>query len=208
VKIDRIERLGTIAEYLRSDHWNVPWMTPLGGPEATSGGLSSTIAMVEPGRYILVGLRDSPTLPRLNVDEGWIRELSVIKPLVNGPRVLPPTELAVNLTEWGLRLTGPLHAGRRTLRVTNGGKFEHNFWVLRLLPGHTLQEAMRFADSRRGTPPFEAMGGTSTLGAGRSVNVTLDLLPGEYALICTMFNPLSRKSHADHGMVIQVTVTN
>ncbi|MGQ0767459.1 MAG: hypothetical protein ACT4OZ_17550 [Gemmatimonadota bacterium] len=209
VKVDRLERLSTIADFLRSNPWNVTWLTPLGGPEASvPGSLSTAIAMVEPGRYVLVGLRDSPGFPRLNIDERFLREISVIKPLTPGPTALPLTEISVSLSEWGIRLNGPLHAGRRALRVHNVGRFEHSVWLVRLLPGHTLQEAVRYAETRRGPAPFEAVGGTAKISEGRSINVTVDLLPGEYALICSLYNPLSRRTHSSHGMAIQITVTN
>ena len=119
---------------------------------------------------------------------------------------MPATELTLTLNEWSLNLSGPVHAGRRSIRVRNDGRLEHHAWVVRLLPGKTLAQAAKWVDDPLTPPPFEGMGGTRAIGAGASVNVTVDLIPGEYALLCTLFNPLSKKTHTAHGMVSGFTV--
>ena len=51
---------------------------------------------------------------------------------------------------------------RRTIRVDNTGQFEHHVWIVRLLPGKTLAEAVKWAEKPVGAPPFEGVGGTVT----------------------------------------------
>jgi hypothetical protein len=210
LKVERLDRLGTIAELLRANDWNVPWIKPLGGPERVGpGGMSSAIAILEPGRYVLADVGDAGANGRQGLSETSVRELSVLKPL--GPErqvAMPATELTIRLNEWAVSLNGPLRAGRRTVGIENAGRLEHNLWIVRLLPGHTMQEALRWTERANGAMPFEPIGGTTVMARYRSVNVTLDLLPGEYALICGLYNPLSRKTHAQHGMVNQITVTH
>lgn len=206
IKVERLERLQTIADLLRTNDWNVTWIRPLGGPErVVPGGMSTAIMRLEPGRYILADLGDGIGQGRLAIDFAMLKELSVLGPERRMP--LPPTELSVVLTEWAITLTAPLAAGRRTVRVENMGRTEHNVWVVRLLPGHTMGEARQWVERPTGSLPFEAVGGTTTLAPGRNLNLTLDLLPGEYALICGLWNPLSKKTHSAHGMFKQVTVT-
>ena len=43
--------------------------------------------------------------------------------------------------------------------------------------------------------------GTTNLARGNSVNVTVDLLAGDYAMLCVTYNPLSKQLHSKHGMV-------
>lgn len=210
LKVDRLDRLGQISEYLRNNDWNVPWMTAMGGPEAVGpGGVASAIMVLTPGRYILACAVASPSTHRPHYMDGMIRELSVVKPLGNPPPAqLPSTEVSLKLFEWNFTLDGPLFAGRRTIRVENTGKFEHHAWIVRLLAGKSIEQAVTWAENPRGSAPFEPVGGTTGLAPGRSLNISVDLLPGDYALLCTLFNPLSKKSHSAHGMIKPFRVVN
>jgi hypothetical protein len=209
IKVDRIDRVNQIAQELRDNNWSAPWMHPLGGPESVGpGGVASASMILEPGRYILACIVASPATHRQHFMDGMIRELAVLKPATSVATSLPAAEATVKLFEWNFSLSGPVQAGRRTIRIENIGKFEHHVWFVRLFPGRTVQQAVRWAENPLGPVPFEPVGGTTGLGPGRSVNVTLDLSPGEYALLCTLFNPLSKKSHSAHGMFLPLTVTD
>jgi hypothetical protein len=210
IKVDRLDRVGQISEYLRNNDWNVPWMTAMGGPEAVGpGAVASAIMVLEPGRYILACVVASPTTHRQHFMDGMIRELSVVRPPGNPPPArLPATEISLKLFEWNFTLDGPLFAGRRTIRVENIGKFEHHAWMVRILAGKSIEQAVSWAESPRGPAPFEPVGGTTGLAPGRSVNISVDLLPGDYALLCTLFNPLSKKTHSAHGMIKPIRVVN
>jgi hypothetical protein len=210
VKVDRLDRLASIAEFLRNNDWNVSWLKAMGGPgRITPGGISSAIVAVEPGRYLLADLGDGPPQGRLTRSNDFLRELSVVKG--PGPAVvptLPPTELTISMTNWAFHVTGALYAGRRTIRVANESPLDHNLWVVRLLPGRSAQDVMQWLAQPKAAMPFEPAGGTTAVGAGRAINVPLDLLPGEYVLICGLLNPLSQKTHAAHGMFKLLTVTH
>lgn len=207
LKVSRLDRVAAIADYLRSGDWNVPWINRMGGPESSApGGVSSVSMMLEPGRYIVAQLPVPPTReePLVLTD---VRELSVIRRADGaGSTALPVTEVALLMNEWSYTVKGPLHAGRRTIRVENKGQFEHHVSIVRLLPGRTLEQAVRWAEKPVGPSPYEAVGGTTNVERGRAVNVTVDLMPGDYALLCTTYNPLSRQLHSQHGMVKLVRV--
>lgn len=210
IKVDRLVRISQIAEILKANKWNEEWMQALGGPEAVNpGGVSTASMVLEPGRYVLACVVASPSTHKAHFMDGMIRELSVVKPVAAPARAaLPATEVSLKLFEWNYQLDGPLFAGRRTLRVENIGKFEHHAWIVRLLPGKTIEQATRWAEDPSGAAPFEPVGGTTGLQPGRSVNITVDLTPGDYALLCTLFNPLSRKTHSAHGMIKPFRVVN
>jgi len=208
LKVDRLDRLSQISDYLRSGDWNVPWINRMGGPESPPpGGVSSVSIVLDPGRYVVAQLPISSGTSGGALILGDVQELSVTKR--SGPdaaMTLPPTEITLALFEWNFTLEGALSAGRRTLRIENKGQFEHQVSIVRLLPGRTLEQAVRWAERHSGPAPYESAGGTTNFGRARSVNVTVDLIPGDYALLCTTYNPLSKKLHSQHGMVKQVRV--
>lgn len=210
IKVDRMDRLSQIADELRANKYMTSWMHPLGGPESVGpGGVSSASMVLEPGRYVLACIVASPTTHRQHFMDGMLRELSVVKP--PGPEVLtalPSAELSLSLNEWSFTLTGVLYAGRRTIRVVNNGAVEHHLSIVRLIGGATALQAAHWLENPKGEPPFEAVGGTTGLGPKAAVNVTVDLMPGEYAFLCTLYNPLSKKTHSAMGMVKSYTVTS
>jgi len=208
LKVDRLDRVDQISGYLRAGDWNVPWINRMGGPESTpSGGVSSVSMVLEPGRYVIAQLPVNPT-PGSALIRSEVQELSVTKrPGVNAVPTLPATEVTVKMFEWNYTIEGPLHAGRRTIRVQNTGQFEHQLWIVRLNEGKGLADAVKWAEKPSGPPPFEGVGGTTNLARGRSVNVTVDLLPGDYALLCETYNPLSKRLHSEHGMIKSIRVT-
>lgn len=207
LKIDRLDRLPVIADYLRSGDWNVSWINRMGGPESTPpGGVSSVSMMLEPGRYVIAQLPIAPT-PGASLIVGDLEELAVIGRPAGAATTLPPAGATVTMYEWNFDITGVLNAGRRTIRVENKGQFEHQVWIVRMNPGQGLEQAVRWAEQPSGEPPFEGVGGTTNLGPKRAVNVTVDLLPGDYALLCVTWNPLSKRLHSKHGMIKAIRVT-
>ncbi|MEO7963918.1 MAG: hypothetical protein ABIT38_08420 [Gemmatimonadaceae bacterium] len=203
LKVERLDRLPAIVDYLKSGNWNVPWITRMGGPESTPpGGVSSVSMVLEPGRYVIAQLPLTPSSDG-SLELGDVEELAVLK-YANGEEMaatLPAANATVQLYEWNFNINGPLNAGRRTIRVENIGQFEHQVWIVRLAPGKGLEQAVKWAELPSGAPPFEGIGGTTNLARGHSVNITVDLLAGDYALLCVTYNPLSRKLHSKHGMV-------
>ncbi|MFN8581408.1 MAG: hypothetical protein U0163_10580 [Gemmatimonadaceae bacterium] len=210
IKVDRMDRLAQIADELKANRYMNAWMHPLGGPESVGpGGVSSASMVLEPGRYVLACIVASPTTHRQHFMDGMLRELSVVK--APGPEVratLPPAELSLSMKEWSFTLTGALHAGRRTIRVENDGTIEHHLSIVRLIGGATALQAAHWMENPQGPPPFEPVGGTTGLGPKAAVNVTVDLMPGEYAFLCTLYNPLAKKTHSAMGMVNSYTVTS
>jgi hypothetical protein len=205
LKVDRLDRVSSISEYLRSGDWNVPWINRMGGPESTPpGGVSSVSMILEPGRYVVAQLPVA-SKPGGSLILRDVEELSVVGQ-AEGAK-LPSAAVTLTMYEWNFTLEGPLNAGRRTIRVENKGQFEHQVSIVRLLPGRGIDQAVKWAENPSGPPPFEGVGGTTNLARERSVNLTVDLLPGDYVLLCTTYNPLSKQLHSHHGMIKQIRVT-
>jgi hypothetical protein len=208
MKINRLVRLSEISDALKANDWSPPWLQALGGPESVlPGATSSASLMLEPGRYVIACVVGSPLSHRHRFMEGMIQELAVVSPGRSWYRTaLPPAEITVKLNEWNYEVSAPIHAGRRTIRVANFGKREHQLAFVRLLPGRTAAEAMKWVDAPSGPAPFEVAGGTTGLSPSEAVNVDVDFVPGEYLLLCMLYDPLGRKSHIELGMVKRVIV--
>jgi uncharacterized cupredoxin-like copper-binding protein len=71
-----------------------------------------------------------------------------------------------------------LKAGRTTFKFTNAGKFAHNFTIVRTSPGATKFHS-------------------ATIAPGKSQTLTVNLKPGSYVAVCTLFNGF----HQAAGMV-------
>ena len=208
MKVNRLARLSEIEDVLRSNDWSPPWIQALGGPESVLPGATSSASMVlEPGRYVIACVVASPSSHRRHFMEGMIQELAVVSPGRSWYRTpLPAAEVTVRLNEWNYEVSGPILPGRRTIRIVNMGKREHQMAFVRLLPGKTAAEAMRWVETPAGPAPFEVAGGTTGLSPTESVNVEADFLPGEYLLLCTLYDPLGRKSHLQMGMVKRIVI--
>lgn len=208
MKVNRLARLSEIEEILKSNDWSPPWIQALGGPESVLPGATSSASLVlEPGRYVIACVVASPSSHRRHFMEGMIQELAVVSPGRSWYRTaLPAAEVTVRLNEWNYEVSAPILPGRRTIRVVNLGKREHQMAFVRLLPGKTAADAMRWVEMPAGPVPFEVAGGTTGLSPTESVNVEVDFLPGEYLLLCTLYDPLGRKSHLQMGMVKRIVV--
>ena len=76
-----------------------------------------------------------------------------------------------------------LKAGSTTFTFKNAGKFPHNFTVIRTSPGATKFHS-------------------STIAPGKSQSLTVNLKPGSYVAVCTLFNGF----HQAAGMVKSFSV--
>ena len=77
----------------------------------------------------------------------------------------------------------PLKPGRTTFTIKNAGKFPHNFTIINTSPGGTKFK-------------------TPDIAPGKSAKLTVNLKPGSYIAICTVFNGF----HAAAGMVKSFSV--
>lgn len=209
MKVNRLARLAEIEEMLRSNDFSPSWIESLGGPESVISGATSSASMVlEPGRYVIACVVASPATHRRRYMDGMIAELAVVSPGRSWLRTpLPRAEITLRLSEWNFELSTPIRPGRRTIRIDNLGTREHQVAFVRLLPRRTVVEALRWVESPAGPPPFEVAGGTTGLSPKQSVNVEVDFIPGEYLLLCNLYDGLGRKAHLQMGMVKRIVVS-
>lgn len=100
----------------------------------------------------------------------------------------------MTLRDYNFTLSAPLTAGRRVIEVRNYGRQPHEIELVRLAPGKSAEDVVRWIEKPEGAAPGLPLGGVSPLaGSGRS-QFTADLEPGRYALICFLPDLASRTS--------------
>lgn len=100
-------------------------------------------------------------------------------------------------------------AGLTTFRIKNEGMFPHNAGLVHISEGHTYEELIQYMDENMGGYPDWATlwGGPSAPISGEGSEATLDLIPGNYAIICGVPVPAA-EPHYMKGMTRPLTVTD
>lgn len=114
----------------------------------------------------------------------------------------------VTLRDYGVVLPSRVDAGKVTFEAKNNGGFVHEIVVVKtdLTPAELprdengmfdeLGAGVKFVDEVENIPP------------GSTKALTVDLVPGEYYLLCNKIaEPGDPKSHFEHGMYQRFTVT-
>jgi hypothetical protein len=180
------------------------WATPMGGPNAVVPGDKSRITEVlEPGRYGVVCFVDTPDhVPHLF--KGMSADL-IVRGSAKGAK-LPSSDNTLRLVDYQFVWEKPLHAGHQRVTVMNDAAQGHEVLFVQLAPGKTGTDMLNWLDKMAGPPPGKPMGGVSGILKGNPVSVPLDLVPGNYFLICFAPDAKDGKPHFMHGMVQTVAV--
>jgi uncharacterized cupredoxin-like copper-binding protein len=179
----------------------IPWSTPVGGPSVVLPGRSIEATLeLQPGTYALLCF-----MPVGHLAKGMSRVLVVTPssepaaPMSQWP--MPRADATLELSDYAFTLSAPLRAGRQTVRVENSAAQWHEVLVVRLAPGAKPEDVFDWLRGPEGPPPFEPAGGTMALAKGKVNLITLDLTPGNYALLCFVPDVRDRKAHVEHGMI-------
>jgi len=179
------------------------WLKEMGGPNAPDPGLESNATMMmEPGNYALICFVDIGGPPHFA--KGMLRPLRVVASKAAVPK--PKPDLTVSLVDYNFKLTSPIRAGNRTIRVHNIGRQVHEVELLQLAPGKTFSDFMTGMEKMEGPPPAKALGGIAGMEPGLTEYFTYNFTPGNYALVCFVPDARDGKPHFAHGMVQQITV--
>ena len=124
-----------------------------------------------------------------------------------GPVAPKPTpDITVTLLDYSYKISSPIQKGLHTIRVANEGAQHHEIELVKLAPGASVTDFMKWIAKMDGPPPGKPLGGISGIGAGMSEYFSADFTPGNYALICFLPDTKDGKPHFAHGMVQQFTV--
>lgn len=180
------------------------WVKEVGGPNAPSPGIESNATMMlEPGNYALICFIDLGGPPHFM--KGMLKGLTV-EPAKTAVAATPKADITATLADYNFKLSSPIRAGTRTIRVYNAGPQAHEIELVRLDPGVSAGDFMKWFDKMQGPPPGKALGGIAGLAVGMSEYFTADFTPGNYALICFLSDTKDGKPHFAHGMIKQITV--
>ena len=179
------------------------WVKEMGGPNAPDPGLeANTTMMLEPGNYALICFVDIGGPPHFA--KGMVRPLRVVP--AKGADTRPKADVTVNLVDYNFKLSTPIRAGTRTIRVHNAARQHHEVELVQLNPGVSLGDFMKWMDKMEGPPPGKALGGVAGMESGMTQYFTSNFTPGNYALICFLPDAKDGKPHFAHGMAQQITV--
>jgi len=182
------------------------WAVPAGGPNPPEVGSStSTTVMLDAGNYAIVCFVPSADgVPHLM--KGMVRPLKVTA--ATGPAAAEPSaDLVVKLVDFDFELSGPLTAGHHVIRVENGGAQPHEIALVQLKPGKQPMDFAEWGEKQQGPAPGALFGGVSGIMPGAHAFATVDLPPGDYALLCFVPDMKDGKPHFVHGMAKKITVS-
>lgn len=182
------------------------WASMAGGPNPREvGSTAATTLMLEPGNYAMICFIPAPDgMP--HVMKGMVRPLSVTGPSPSGGEE-PAADVVMRLVDFDFRLSRPLKAGRQMLRVENDGDQPHEVAIVRLKPGKKPVDFAEWGLRPTDPAPGTVFGGVSAIMPGTHAFVSLDLPPGEYALLCFIPEMKDGKPHFEHGMAKQVEIS-
>jgi plastocyanin len=209
VAFTEIDSSHTVADLIHAIAANqdVKWAVEHGGPQMTPPGDSVTTMLELPaGLYaVICWVPDSAGRPHVAL--GMIKALEVVPD--TAPSVAEPVaDDTLATRSFTLAASHPLTTGAHVLRVDNvdGAGVNHDVLIVRLRPGHTVDEAMTWLDSFHGSPAtFDVVGGTTGIPPGQHVELPLTLINGQYAVLCIMPDSAG-KGHFRHGMVTTFAV--
>ena len=121
---------------------------------------------------------------------------------------MPVAQVEMTLSDYSFETNVPLHAGVQVVNVTNAAVQSHEVLVVKLEPGKTVEDLVRFIEKPEGAPPGAPIGGTTAIRTGDSNQITLDLAAGaDYAFICFIPDAKDGKPHVMHGMSKQFRIS-
>jgi hypothetical protein len=179
------------------------WVKEMGGPNAPDPGREANATMMlEPGNYALICFVDIGGPPHFA--KGMVRPFRVVP--AKSAAAKPRADVTVSLVDYNFKLSAPIRAGTRTLRVHNVARQHHEVELVQLNSGSTLGDFMKWMEKMEGPPPGKALGGVAGMDPGMSQYFTANFTPGNYALICFLPDTKDGKPHFVHGMAQQITV--
>lgn len=182
-----------------------PWAVIAGGVNPPDPGADTRATLdIEPGNYAVVCVVDAPDhIP--HIMKGMIKGLTVTPS--TGPSAPAPTaDLTVSMVDFSFAYSAAPTAGHHVIKVVNDGTQPHEFEVIRLAPGKTMDDLAHWGETFEGPLPGSSLGGAAPMSPGQVEYVPMDLTPGNYATLCFVLDPKSHMPHLAEGMVYPFTI--
>ena len=182
------------------------WVTDVGGPNTPAPGATAVASVeLEPGRHAVLCFIPSPD-GKPHVMKGMAREIVVVPAPRKGARPASGAVTTMTLSDYDFTLSEPLRAGKQQIRVRNVATQSHEVLLVKLEAGRTIADIVQWVEKPQGPPPGLPLGGTTGIASGGENIVSVNLEPGDYALLCFIPDAKDGRMHLLHGMMKQVTV--
>ena len=183
------------------------WLKFVGGPNGVAPGRqSNSTSVLAPGQYAYICLIPSPD-GVAHAAKGMVRPFEVIAASSNAANSQPETDVTIKLMDYDFQSSKPLAAGTQRILVENTGPQAHELVLVKLAPGKKVEDFATWAESMKGPPPAEPVGGVGALEKGMRGAFTADLTAGDYGLICFVPDTKDGKMHLVHGMMKNIKVS-
>ncbi len=179
-------------------------LTEWGGPNAVAPGDTNAITLFLPAGSYVVGCFVVSPDGKTHFMKGMMGSFEVVAAKDTG--TAPVSDRNILLSTYHIAMDGgPLSKGPHVFMVRNTVKQTHDFVILKVLPGHTVAQALKwFGNPPVGAPAAEPIGGTTGLHLDEQGYVTARFTPGTYVLVCWM--QTDNKPHFQMGMEKVLTV--
>ena len=182
------------------------WAEPVGGPNVPGAGGSAVTLRLNEGTYAMICLIPSPTDGQSHFRRGMVHRLDVVAGASDAVAA-PKPDLAIVLQDYAFVVDSALPTGRHTVRVENRGRHAHELVLFRLEDGKTPADFLAWASKLIGPPPGVPSGGTTEIGPGGVNLMDVDLVRGDYVLVCFAADAEDHRSHVTRGMVTRLRVS-
>ena len=154
------------------------------------GNTTTTITQLKAGHYGIMCFVPAPADGQPHVAHGMVQTFDVSSTKSSAK---PPTDGVSDVTISDSSITVPASTAPRnaTVKVTNTGTAPHNFTIVKIESGHTLDEVFSYYNDffntgkATGTPPGTIFGGVDDIAPGGVAYVELTLQPGHYGYLST-----------------------
>jgi hypothetical protein len=207
VRLDDGKTVADLEQALQHPGPPPSWAAFMGGPNAPDPGSDATATMnMAPGNYAVVCMVDVPGgVPHFA--KGMVTSFTVV-PSTVASAPAPVSDDTLTLTDYKFGLSTPITAGKHTFMVRNSAGQEHEVELVKLAPGKTAQDVLKWINKPDGPPPGHALGGVAGFQpGGEPLYFTADFTPGDYAFICFVPDARDGKPHFMHGMMESFTVS-
>jgi uncharacterized cupredoxin-like copper-binding protein len=178
----------------------------VGGVESAIPGQSGeTTLPLTSGRYVIICAYDGDNgLAHMSL--GMIRALVVTPGTQVTAQSLTATPTTIELSDYHIAFSNPLHSGKQRVRVVNVGKQRHHLVIARIVGDATTDEIMKWDGKSQPAPLEDMSGGAATMDPGQASVIEMNLTPGRYALACILSDDSKSKPHYLLGMHEEIAI--
>ncbi len=133
--------------------------------------------------------------------------LNACRPADRASTAVSPAVVTVHARDFTFDAPSSVQSGPTTFRMINDGAAFHHAQIVRLDSMKTMADLQKSLEAPGPLPKWAVfVGGPNAVDPGREGNATLNLTPGQYALLCFVDVP-GGVPHFAKGMMLPLTVT-